>query len=150
MPVYNAERYVAEAVESILDQTLGDFEFLIVDDGSTDGSRRILERYAARDPRIRLASRPNTGYLVALNEMLAAARGEFIARMDSDDVALPGAVRAAGVLPPGPSRGGGAGHPGPPRRPRGGPAHGDVRAAGPRGDRRGPHRGARWPSATPR
>jgi glycosyltransferase involved in cell wall biosynthesis len=90
MPVYNAERYVAEAVESILHQALGDFEFLIVDDGSTDGSRRILERYAARDPRIRLVSRPNTGYLVALNEMLAGARGEFIARMDSDDVALPG------------------------------------------------------------
>jgi glycosyltransferase involved in cell wall biosynthesis len=90
MPVYNAERYVAEAVESILNQTFGDFEFLIVDDGSTDGSRRILEGYAARDPRIRLTSRPNTGYLVALNEMLAAARGEFIARMDADDVALPG------------------------------------------------------------
>jgi glycosyltransferase involved in cell wall biosynthesis len=89
MPAYNAERYVAEAVESILNQTLGDFEFLIVDDGSTDGSRRILEGYAARDPRIRLTSRPNTGYLVALNEMLAAARGEFIARMDADDVALP-------------------------------------------------------------
>ncbi len=89
MPVYNAERYVAEAVESILHQTLGDFEFLIVDDGSTDGSRRILEGYAARDPRIRLTSRPNTGYLVALNEMLAGARGEFIARMDADDVALP-------------------------------------------------------------
>jgi glycosyltransferase involved in cell wall biosynthesis len=89
MPVYNAERYVAEAVESILDQTLGDFEFLIVDDGSTDGSRRILERYAARDPRIRLTSRPNTGLVGALNEMLAAAGCEFIARMDSDDAALP-------------------------------------------------------------
>ncbi len=49
MPVYNAERYVAQAVESILDQSLNDFEFLIVDDGSTDGSRAILERYAAQD-----------------------------------------------------------------------------------------------------
>jgi glycosyltransferase involved in cell wall biosynthesis len=89
MPVYNAERYVGQAVESILNQTLGDFEFLIVDDGSTDGSRRVLESYAARDRRIRLSSRPNTGLLVALHEMLAMARGEFLARMDADDVALP-------------------------------------------------------------
>jgi glycosyltransferase involved in cell wall biosynthesis len=89
MPVYNAERYVAEAVESVLAQTFGDFEFLIIDDGSTDGSRRILERYAAVDPRIRLVSRPNTGLVIALNEMLAMARGEFIARMDADDVSLP-------------------------------------------------------------
>ena len=49
MPVYNAERYLDQAVESILNQTLGDFEFLILDDGSTDGSLAILERYAARD-----------------------------------------------------------------------------------------------------
>jgi glycosyltransferase involved in cell wall biosynthesis len=89
MPVYNAERYVAEAVESILDQTFGDFEFLIVDDGSTDGSRAILERYAARDGRIKLKSRPNTGIVGALNEMLAVAKGEYLARMDADDVAYP-------------------------------------------------------------
>ncbi len=87
MPVYNAERYVAEATRSILDQTFGDFEFLIIDDGSTDGSRAILERFAAEDPRIRLISRPNTGYLVALNQMLALAEGELLARMDADDVA---------------------------------------------------------------
>jgi glycosyltransferase involved in cell wall biosynthesis len=89
MPVYNAERYVAEAVESILAQTFRDFEFLIIDDGSTDRSLSILRRYAERDPRISLVSRPNTGYLIALNEMLAMARGEFIARMDADDIALP-------------------------------------------------------------
>jgi len=89
MPVYNAERYVAEAVESILNQTLGDFEFLIIDDGSTDRSLKILQRYAVEDSRIKLISRPNTGYVVALNELLALARGEFIARMDADDVALP-------------------------------------------------------------
>jgi glycosyltransferase involved in cell wall biosynthesis len=89
MPVYNAERYLAEAVESILGQTFGDFEFLIIDDGSTDGSHDILRRYAASDPRLRVVSRPNTGYLIALNEMLASARGEFVARMDADDVALP-------------------------------------------------------------
>lgn len=89
MPVYNAERYVAEAVESILTQTFTDFEFLIIDDGSTDGSLEILRRYEQSDDRIRLISRPNTGYLVALNEMLAVARGEFIARMDADDISLP-------------------------------------------------------------
>jgi glycosyltransferase involved in cell wall biosynthesis len=89
MPVYNSERYVAEAVESILAQTFPDFEFLIVDDGSTDASLAILQKYAAREPRIRLISRPNTGYVVALNEMLELARGEFVARMDSDDVCLP-------------------------------------------------------------
>lgn len=89
MPVYNAERYVAEAVESILAQTFTDFEFLIIDDGSTDGSLAILQKYAARDSRVRLKSRPNTGYIVALNEMLADARGEFIARMDADDISVP-------------------------------------------------------------
>ena len=88
MPVYNAERYVAEAVESILAQTFNDFEFLIVDDGSTDRSLEILQSYASKDPRIRLRSRPNTGIVIALNEMLAVARGEFIARMDADDIAF--------------------------------------------------------------
>ena len=89
MPVYNSERYLAKAVESILEQTFTDFEFLIVDDGSTDSSRAILEQYSAA-MRIKLVSRPNTGYLVALNEMLGRARGQYVARMDADDVALPG------------------------------------------------------------
>jgi glycosyltransferase involved in cell wall biosynthesis len=89
MPVYNAERYVAQAVESILDQTFGDFEFLILDDASTDGSIEILRRYAARDPRIRLTSRPNRGVARTLNELVDQARGEFLARMDADDLALP-------------------------------------------------------------
>lgn len=89
MPVYNAERYLAEAMESILQQTFTDFEFLIINDGSTDRSLSILQRYAAEDPRIRLVSRANTGYVQALNEMLALAEGEFIARMDADDISLP-------------------------------------------------------------
>ena len=89
MPVYNATRYLAEAVESILGQTFRDFEFLITDDGSTDRSLAILKRYAAQDARIRLWSRPNAGYVVRLNEMLHQARGDLIARMDADDVALP-------------------------------------------------------------
>jgi GT2 family glycosyltransferase len=89
MPVYNAEQYLAEALESILGQTFADFEFLIVNDGSTDRSLAILERYAAADGRIRLMSRPNTGYTVALNGLLELASGELLARMDADDVALP-------------------------------------------------------------
>ena len=89
MPVYNAQRYVAEAIESILAQTFTDFEFLIIDDGSTDKTPEILRRYAARDPRIRLVSRPNRGLVASLNEGLALAWGEFIARMDGDDISLP-------------------------------------------------------------
>lgn len=89
MPVYNAQRYLAAAVESILNQTLTDFEFLIVDDGSTDRSLKILQRYAQQDPRIRLISRANTGFVRALNEMLPLAQAELIARMDADDVAMP-------------------------------------------------------------
>lgn len=89
MPVYNAQRYLAEAIESILHQSFSDFEFLIINDGSTDRSLKILQRYAAQDSRIRLVSRPNTGLVVALNEMLALANADLIARMDADDVALP-------------------------------------------------------------
>jgi glycosyltransferase involved in cell wall biosynthesis len=89
MPVYNAERFVADAIESILGQTFEDFEFLIVNDGSTDRSLALLQRYAAQDQRIRLISRSNTGYVRALNEMLQLAQGEFVARMDADDIAMP-------------------------------------------------------------
>jgi glycosyltransferase involved in cell wall biosynthesis len=89
MPVYNAERYLAQAVESILAQTFTDFEFLIVDDGSTDGSWAILERSAARDERIRLARILHGGIVAARNHALGLATGEFCAVMDSDDVALP-------------------------------------------------------------
>ncbi|HVW35844.1 MAG TPA: glycosyltransferase [Pirellulales bacterium] len=89
MPVYNAERYVGEAVGSILAQTISDFEFIVVDDGSTDRSGELLSALAAADRRIRLIRRPNTGYLQALNEGLGYCSGEFVARMDADDVSLP-------------------------------------------------------------
>jgi glycosyltransferase involved in cell wall biosynthesis len=89
MPVYNARPYVARAVESILAQGFTDFEFLILDDGSTDGSLAILEELASRDPRIRLVSRPNQGVGASRNEILSMARGEFVAVMDADDVAKP-------------------------------------------------------------
>ena len=88
MPVRNARRYLEEAVESVLGQTCGDFEFLIIDDGSTDGSLEILKQYAVRDARIRLTGRPKKGLAATLNELIDQARGEFIARMDADDVSL--------------------------------------------------------------
>ncbi|MBF2072893.1 MAG: glycosyltransferase [Synechococcales cyanobacterium C42_A2020_086] len=89
LSVYNAERYLAQAVESILNQTLTDFEFLITDDGSCDRSLPILQDYAAQDARIRLWQAQNQGLPRSLNRMLAVARGEFIARMDADDISLP-------------------------------------------------------------
>jgi GT2 family glycosyltransferase len=88
-PVYNGDRYLSVAVESILAQTWTDFELLILDDGSTDQSRKILETYAAQDDRIRLISRENRGLIPTLNQLLHLAQGEFLARMDADDIALP-------------------------------------------------------------
>lgn len=93
MPVYNAGSYLEAAVESMLAQDFRDFEFVIVDDGSTDDSLRRLEAYAARDSRIRLVSRPNTGIVGALNDGLNNARAELIARMDADDVSLSSRLR---------------------------------------------------------
>src|SRR5213082_2829515 len=89
MPVYNAARFLAEAVESVLAQTFADFEFVIVDDGSTDRSPRMLQRFAEHDKRIKLIARPNTGIVGALNDGLIAAQSELIARMDADDVSHP-------------------------------------------------------------
>ena len=101
MTVYNTARYLPEAVESILNQTLSDFELIIIDDGSTDGSGELLERYAAQDRRIRLVRRENRGIGASRNEALSLATGEFLAVMDSDDVALPGTLRCTGRLPQG-------------------------------------------------
>lgn len=89
MPVYNAAPYLRTAVESILQQTFSDFELVAVDDGSTDSSKLILDDLKRRDPRVHVISRPNTGIVGALNDGLAVARGEFLARMDGDDIALP-------------------------------------------------------------
>ena len=89
LPVYNAETYVREAVESILAQTFTDFECIIINDGSTDDSGAILRELAARDTRIVLIERPNGGLVSALNDGIESARAEFIARMDADDMAMP-------------------------------------------------------------
>jgi len=89
MPVYNAARYLEEAVESILAQTYRGFELVIVNDGSTDRSGRMLERFARGDSRVRVISRGNTGIVGALNDGLKECRGELMARMDADDVSMP-------------------------------------------------------------
>ena len=89
LPAYNASRYVAGSIESILSQTFQDFELIVVDDGSTDGTLPVLERYA-RDSRVRIVALPtNRGIAGALNAGLAEANGELIARQDADDVSLP-------------------------------------------------------------
>lgn len=90
MSVRNGEATVSLAIESIFDQTFQDFEFIIVDDGSTDRSAEVLERYAARDPRLRLFRQSGKGLAAALNYGIAQARGAWIARMDADDVSAPG------------------------------------------------------------
>lgn len=94
IPVFNAARYLQAAVESVQAQAGVEFEIVAVDDGSRDRSKAILDQIAARDPRIRVISRPNTGIVGALNDGLAAATGEFVARMDADDIALPGRFAA--------------------------------------------------------
>lgn len=89
MSAYNSERYVREAVESILNQTFGDFELILIDDGSKDSSPQILTELADRDARIRFISRLNKGLTKTLNEALSLARAPLIARMDADDVSMP-------------------------------------------------------------
>jgi glycosyltransferase involved in cell wall biosynthesis len=88
MSVYNGEEHLREAIDSILNQTYKNFEFLIIDDGSTDGSVNIIRSYL--DPRIRLIkNKKNIGITRSLNKGLKLARGEYIARMDDDDIAFP-------------------------------------------------------------
>ena len=89
LPVYNAEKYLSEAIDSILNQTFTDFEFIIINDGSTDNSSSILQSYQTQDSRIRLFSRENKGIVMTMNEGIDLARGEWLARMDADDIAMP-------------------------------------------------------------
>ena len=89
LPVYNVEAYVREAVESILAQTFTDFELIIINDGSTDGSGAILRELATHDARIILIEQPNDGAASARNKGLEMARADLIALMDADDVSMP-------------------------------------------------------------
>lgn len=87
MPVYNAEKYLAKAISSVLQQTFRDFELIIINDGSTDNSLDIIKSF--NDPRIKLISRENRGIVSTLNEGLEIAKGKYVARMDGDDICEP-------------------------------------------------------------
>lgn len=88
MPVYNAEAYLREAIDSVLAQTYTDFECILIDDGSSDRSLEIIRSY--EDPRIvLLVNETNRGQIASMNRAIEAARGAYIARMDSDDICLP-------------------------------------------------------------
>jgi glycosyltransferase involved in cell wall biosynthesis len=89
MSVFNGQSFLAEAVESILGQSFDNFEFVIIDDGSTDQTSEILHRYAARDARIRIHRHDNMGRTQSLNVGIRIASGKYIARMDADDISLP-------------------------------------------------------------
>ena len=87
IPVFNAELYIQEAVESICRQTYKELEIIIVDDGSTDGTLQILKSF--NDQRINLIARENRGLISTLNECVALSTGAYIARMDADDICRP-------------------------------------------------------------
>lgn len=90
MAVYNGQNYLPKAIESILNQTYHDFEFIIVDDGSSDNTDNICRDYALQDPRIiLLRNRQNQGLTYSLNKAWKASKGNYIARMDADDISLP-------------------------------------------------------------
>jgi glycosyltransferase involved in cell wall biosynthesis len=89
LAVYNGERYLRAAVDSVLGQTFADFELIAIDDGSSDATPAILRGYAAADARVRVVSRPNRGLTNTLNEGLDLARAPYLARMDADDLCLP-------------------------------------------------------------
>jgi len=89
MPVWNGEAFLAEAIESVLAQTLGSFELIVINDGSTDGTGEILTGYQHQDHRVHVGTQENQGIINALNRGLALARGRYVARLDADDACLP-------------------------------------------------------------
>jgi CDP-glycerol glycerophosphotransferase len=92
--LYNVEAYVADCLESLTAQSYPYFEAIVVDDGSTDRSAAVVERYAREDPRIRMVQQPNGGLGAARNRGVAEARGSFLTFLDSDDLVTPGAYEA--------------------------------------------------------
>jgi glycosyltransferase involved in cell wall biosynthesis len=89
MPVYNGEKYLEEAIQSILSQSFHDFELVAIDDGSTDRTSTMLEDYACRDGRVKVFTQENRGLVPTLNRGLELARGKYLARMDADDISNP-------------------------------------------------------------
>jgi hypothetical protein len=99
MPVFNRERFLDEAIDSVIGQDFGDFELLAVDDGSTDRTPEILRAWAGRDARIVVITLPgNQGIPAALNEGLRHARAGYVARLDSDDLMMPGRLAAQAAV----------------------------------------------------
>ena len=88
LPVFNGGKYLSKSIESILNQTFDNFEFIIINDGSTDNSLKIIKYYANLDSRIILINRDNRGLIYTLNEGIEKSKGEYIVRMDQDDVSL--------------------------------------------------------------
>ena len=93
MPAYNAEKYIEEAIESILTQSYTDWELIIVDDGSADGTSDICDHFAQKDPRIRVIHQDNKGVSAARNAGLMRAKGEYIAFADADDILPPNSLK---------------------------------------------------------
>jgi glycosyltransferase involved in cell wall biosynthesis len=89
MAVYNAQSYLKEAINSILSQSFHNFEFIIIDDGSTDSSLKIIKNFSVIDSRIKIITRENRGLISSLNEGISLAKGIYIARMDADDISYP-------------------------------------------------------------
>ena len=87
--VYNGEKWLRECIESVLNQTYKNFEFLIINDGSFDNSLKIIKEFALLDKRIKYITHENIGLTKSLNIGLNASRGDWIARIDCDDIALP-------------------------------------------------------------
>ena len=85
IPVYNTSRFLEECIRSVLHQDFTDWQVILIDDGSTDGSGTICDQFAANDPRIEVLHQPNQGLSVARNNGLARAQGEFVLFLDSDD-----------------------------------------------------------------
>lgn len=95
MSVYNGEKYLREAIESILNQTFTDFEFLIVNDGSTDKTSEILKEYSQRDNKIKIINNSeNIGLTRSLNKAIKLSKGKYIARIDANDISLPKRLEA--------------------------------------------------------
>ena len=94
IPVYNAEKYLGECVESVLSQSVTDFELILVNDGSTDKSGHLCDRFALRDERVKVIHQPNSGHITARMNGVSAAEGDYIMFLDSDDYWLDGALSA--------------------------------------------------------
>ena len=89
IPVFNSDRFLAEAIDSVLGQTFRNFELIVIDDGSTDRSPQILANYAAKDSRVKIITHANIGMGQSLNKAMSLANGDWIARLDGDDIMEP-------------------------------------------------------------